>query len=494
MTVKSRLWVRSLWMCAVASLMVGCGMEETTRESPEPVEEETPVAPVAESAAEETEEVSEEDAAEALAAKNRAAVEAELAQREKAHAGDATKWVRRGVMADREKRWVEVTVEATGIAPKAIVEFFVIGEKSGHDYEALLVSYATARDVGEALQFLGMKPGRNALASALSLWPRGERVMGTLVLPDGTERALESLVLDREAEGEGATLPVTGFVYCGSFESRLNPGEFAADVDGPCSLLSTYNEGTTLLDVPRLASQNAVYERFQANPDPAMTKGALLRIRLSPEERTEEQGPRVVDRTLAIREEGELRFDITGGAAPELGLDSGAMLASLRALSAEHDAYVTLDWKDSVTCRVATSLAGMLSVLDVEGGIRVEAPLKGQLYYRAFLPQEVWRDRTKRPTQPCELRLVRLADGALQATLVSLKEVWPEESESLAPQIESKEVPVPSVEAFAGLVAAEENPIAALLVFVPGDVTLGEVMPYIRQVQEEKSNVFIFVE
>lgn len=428
---------------------------------------------------------------------NRRTVAEEYASRKALFASDAERMVRPGLLASRADRSVEIAVEATGIAPKAIAEFFLIGEASGHDYEALFVSLATARDLDEALKFLGMAPGRNSLATPLAFWPRGERVRGFLRLPDGTERPLESLVFDAGAGSPGATLPAEGFVYCGSAESPYGKdGALSADVDGPCSVLSTYNEPTTLLDVPRRAAQNDVYERFLANPVEAMAKGALLRVVFRPEERPAEKGPRVRDYSLGILPgTGEKpRFRVSS-AGEEREMDGDGLTAWIKGLSPDYDPYVALDWDAAVPCGEAKTVAAFLSLVDDEDGIRVEPPKEGQLYYRAFLPQESWRERTERPTQPLELRFARAGgDGALGATLVAIKEIWPEDGESLVPELKPAETPAASPEEFAELVEKAKNEIAALLVFAPADATLGEVMPYVRAVQGAKPNVYVFVD
>lgn len=427
---------------------------------------------------------------------NRETVAKELDARKAMFQADSRKLVLPGLLADADARTIELAVEATGISKNAIVEFFLIGEGSGHDYESLFTSLATAKDLDAALKFVGMKPGRNAFAMPLSFWPRGERVRAALKLADGSERALESMVFDKGVETAGSTLPETGFVYCGSGESRIEKGQLAADFDGPCSILSTYNEPTTLLDVPRRASQNEVYEQFLANPDASMKKFSLHRLVLRPEARATEQGPRVRDFAYTIGADGNggLTFQEANAvdAAPMPLGDTAKLVEKLKAFAKDHDAFVTLDWTDAVPCGAAADFAKLLSVIDAEDCIRVEAPKDGQLYYRAFLPQTEWRDRAERPTQPCELRFAKAEDGTFAATLVTIQEIWPEDGESLKPELKATETPVPSVEAFPGLAAANEIP--ALLVFAPADATLGQVMPYVRAVQATKPNVYIFVE
>ena len=429
---------------------------------------------------------------------NRETVASEFKARQALFGGNADRLVRPGLLAYRDDRLVEITVEATGIAPKAILEFLLVGEGSGHEYEALFTSLASAADIDAALRFLGMEPGRNAFSDPLSFWPRGERVRAVLRLAgrkgEGAtvvERPLEQLVLDA---GTSGTLAETGFVYCGSRPDRDSKGALQADTYGPRSVLSVYNEPTTLLDVPRRAQQNEVYETYLANPDPSMKKHALLRVVLRPEPRPDGK-PRVRDVTLAIRADGDgaprFRWDDGNGPAKE-GLSLGELKETWAGLSGEHDFFVTLDWGDEVPLGAAVSFAEVLSAVDTELGVRVEAPKPGQLYYRAFLPQPEWTDRAKRPSQPLELHLSAGAGGTVSAHLTDLREIWPEDGSSLTPKIEAQDIPVPSPGDLASLAEGKGNNVPALLVYAPRTLSLGAVKPYLDAVRETRPLVYFF--
>ncbi len=443
---------------------------------------------------------------EELRQRNRETVARLFEERQKEYAGNPGALVRPGLVALREggSGRVEIDAETTGVEKNAIVEFLLIGEGSGHDYEALYVSLATASHIDEALRFLGMKPGRNAYAKPMDFWPKGEHVMVSLKGVDGAaDIPLERLVLDRrDGAAEGATLPVRGFVYCGSRPAAPDPARqekdaIAADYDGPCSVLSTYNEPTTLLDVPRKASQNEVYESFLANPAPGHKAGDLVTLVLAPEPRVESEGPRVAD--LALRLDGTpdgARCLLAKADGTEIARDAelATVLKDLSSKADRLDQFVTLDWAASLTFRDAAAAAALLDGADTENGIRIEAPRENQPYYRAFLPDPAWLDRAKRPTQPLELRFAKDDSGALAATLVSVVEIWPEDGSSLDPDIKATDIPVPSVEALPALADKTANEIPALLVYAPASATLGEVLPFVRTLQKTRPNVYFFVE
>lgn len=459
-------------------------------------------APSAEQAPNATPEVSPEQ----VRARNRETVAAEFSARQVQYAGNPDAYVRPGLLALRKggSGRVELSAEATSIENGTIIEFLLIGEASGHDYESLFVSLAPAKEIDAALKFIGMKPGRNAYALPMDFWPKGERVLVSLKGRDGSaDIPLERLVTDRREDSDDGKPPFPGFVYCGSGPARPDPDRdekeaLAADYDGPCSVLSVYNEPTTLLDIPVKASQDEVYESFVANPAPGVKAGDLVTLVLTPEARGASEGPRVTDMTLAIGETPDgLRCGLAkaDGTTVARDADIASVLAMLSSMADRFDSFVTLDWGDNVTFGAATALARQLDAADSAGSFRIEAPRKGQPYYRAFLPDPEWLDRAKRPTQPLELRFAKDADsGAVSATLVSVVEVWPEDGSTLDPEIKATDMAVPSVEALSALAVETGNEIPAMLVYVPASLTLGEALPYVRILQASRPNVYFFTE
>lgn len=427
-------------------------------------------------------------------------VEAAWAQRQAAASED--RFVRRGVVADRKARTVVLDAEATGLEARGIVEFPIISENSAHDYEALFIAFAKPSDISAAIEFIGVPRGRPVQPAALAFWPKGERVRISVGLPDDPAVPIETLILD--AAQENKPLPTRGFIHSGSTWAEADgQRSFAADGDGPGALAASYNEPTTVLDMPRQAQQGEVYERFVANPETLFQKGAFVRIEIVPEPRPEAYPRRVTDLVLAARapegapEIGAARLRLTEAGqgpdtAPELPLADA--LRACRAYLPDRDPYVTLDLDDSLSIQAAEDLARVLGALDNEDGLRLEPPKPGQLYYKAFLPQGAWRDRAERPTQPCELRFARGADGKGTATLVRIEEVWSEKPDNWRPDLKVQEVPVPGPDALPALLAASDYKQPVLLVFAPGSLTLGDVMPYLRAVQATHTSLHVFVE
>ena len=127
--------------------------------------------------------------------------------------------------------------------------------------------------------------------------------------------------------------------------------------------------------------------------------------------------------------------------------------------------------------------------------VRQRIRSSGFPYVKAFLPQEAWRDREQRFSQPCELRFaVPAEEGAAPAvTLVAITETWRENS--LKPDLSATDIPVSSVDAFPALLQKHSPPdIGVLLVFVPGSLPYAAVRPWLDAVRDTHSLVQIFVD
>ena len=267
--------------------------------------------------------------------------------------GGSNLLVRTGLVADRKGRSVDLWAAATGLGPLEPLEFVLIGEASGHGYEALAISGAKPSDVYEGLQYIGMKPGRPVNRSGLAFWPKGERVLVSIasVDPDAIPIPAETFVLDDET---GAAMRQAGFVFTGASPDAQGHTVYVPDEIDPCSILSTYNEPGSVLDVPRLAEQGSVYGRYRLHPDHALPSNSLLRITITPE-RTSGL-PRVLDLDVTIASNIDSpdtpQFIVTNdGSGPgNAPLDGDVFAAAvLKWVSQRRDPFVRLAFEPSLT-------------------------------------------------------------------------------------------------------------------------------------------------
>ena len=181
---------------------------------------------------------------------------------------------------------------------------------------------------------------------------------------------------------------------------------------------------------------------------------------------------------------------------------------------------VSLD--DAVTVGAARDLARVLAMVEGSDGLRIESPPAGQLFYKAFLPDERWRPRAERPSQPWELRVARNQQGAWGITLVRILEDWSKEGQ-FSPDLTSTDIPLARPEDLPGKIRelveaqladvkqklvkggkpvtddyvaqlASLKRISTIFVFAPPDAPLGTFLPAVRLVHDTLPQVHVFVD
>ncbi len=433
--------------------------------------------------------------------KNRAAVAQAFKDNQARAAGNPDLWVRMGVVADRKARRVAIQAEAMGLEKGGNPpEFFLIAERSAHDYEALAVSFAKPSDVHEALVFIGLHPGRPVNGAALQFWPKGERVVVTFACNDprkpfGPVRA-ESLFMDNRT---GAILPATGLVFTGSRPASTPGGKadekvYGADVEDPHSIAANYNEAHSVLDIPRQCPKGAAYDHLAVNPEYVLPMHAMVTVCMEPERR--DGTNRVVDVALTVKPGAgkALAFDLTlAGGGPRVANGSlNDVLREFTGLTGKgRDPFVTVAFDDALELRTVRDTCALLASIETENGIRIEPPPAGQLYYKSFVPPEKFRDRANRLAQPWELHFSRKGE-ALVVRLTQVVEVW--KTDDLRPELKISHADVPTPEALCQELTARGPGLPVILVFAPPTVTHGEVLRFVGPVLKTHGTVHVYLQ
>ena len=407
--------------------------------------------------------------------------------------GQADYLVLPGLIANKKEQKVTVLAEATGIEEKAIAEFFIIGEGSGHDYESISIAFASAGDIRKAMEFIGMTPGRCVQFQAKQFWPKGERVTIQVSKHGSTNKPvrLEKFMIDKRT---GKTLPETGFAFTGSVVMEKDGVELlSADDHEPNSFVSNYNEPQTLFDIPYQGSQDAMYDSLHPNADMLLPTNTLLEIIIEPEYK--DGTKRVCDLTLNIADGTKSvsitnhMFSVLEGAETLLNKDK-ALKSALEVFSdknkAGKDVYVTLTFSDDFPLGHAAQICQLLHSLEAKGLIRIEPPPEGQLYYRAFTPNPAHLDREKRSGHPWELHLSKNKD-AVTGQLTQCSFVW-NENNSDRPTVAATDFDVATPTELRDAVAKynderkakDKSPnIPVVLVVAPTDMTFGEMIDFV---------------
>jgi hypothetical protein len=418
--------------------------------------------------------------------------------------GNADVLVLPGLVADRKARRVEVMAEGTGLKAREPVEFLLIDQGSSHGYEALLWSLARPSDVHRALEFIGLHRGAPFNPAALRFWADGDRVKVSVREKDGQAAVpIERLVLDTETD---KTLPEDGFVFAGSMAVQPSQTEgsssYAADIHDPRSVASLYNEPTAVLDVPRRANQGEVYGKQVVNPETGFEGGKLLTVILEPGAPDGQSRAKVFELSFGRGAQATgvvCRLTERGVAGRGEALDLAPALerlAGLREKGGPPRVSISLDRELPVgeAARVCT----VMVLVEATGIARIEPPVDGQLYYRAFVPDKSWRQAEGRPSQPWELHL-RQGDGKVTGELA-----WNEALEDdggALPAFRRKTRPAPNPAAVRAALDADAREReksgkaslpGVLLVYAAASMPCGEVVAFVQPALKTHGTIYVF--
>jgi hypothetical protein len=434
--------------------------------------------------------------AEAEVAPRPAALIAFNAANDRLAAEDENVFARNGLVADRHSGEVHILAQTTGMTRSDPVEFLMVSPKSGHEYEALSVAFCAPGAVYEALAFLGLKPGRPLDPKALVFWPKGERIQIEVSCRDTnlwTGRIpAENLIRNAKAD---AAMEASGFVFSGSsWVERDGERAYLPDISEPHAIATLYNEPATVLDVPRQAGQNALYDTLFPNPDYNASTNLLLDFYLIPEPgRNMDLNVVVVPAGTNLSSIGDLSFNLSGSpnvepiVAPLAGLiEQFANLAGKG-----KDPFVSLRFSETVPIDLVRQVCLVLSEIEGESGIRMEPPPNGQLYYKAFLPEERHRKREDRVSQPWELRLYPSGSTNVNV-LTQIKETWADGQ--MRPTLEPVDHPIETPGNLRSKLDELGPGLPVILVFVPPELTHETLLRFLTPVLKTHGVVHVYLE
>lgn len=400
-------------------------------------------------------------------------------------------WAQPGVVADLKNKTVYVYAEGLGMTRHDPIEFGLIGPKSSHDYEALARSFADPLDVHTALEKTGMAPGQAVDYSRLMLWPRGSRVDITITRhaeenpfwhADESALPLQHYLFDAE---QNQPLADGGFVFTGSqmITPGSGPAEYAASWRDPYSIVSTYNEEETVMDVPWAAVQSEVYGTIKAHPDNLLSLHELVVFRFTPSD----THLKTLDVDITLGNESVR----ASWATNQTTFENVAYLCDhlTEMLRSGTVPYLNIALEENITiANLIPSLREIESITDGDG-VRINPPLDGHLFYKAFLPEEAWRDRQQRPGQPWELHLAR-KNNDLSGTLYQLNETWDTNQNKFV--VHEIAHPVDSPAQVTETVAESTGQIRVMLIYADMYITYNELLYYALPAQTVCPTLYIF--
>jgi hypothetical protein len=395
------------------------------------------------------------------------------------------------MLVDLEKKEIVFKAEATGLKPNEIVEFFLIGERSGNAYEATAVALAEPADIAKAIQMLGLPAGRHTDMSALRFWPEGERVHMYF-----NEHHAADLLLDKRTATTSAR---SGFVFTASHTTEQD-GEtvLSAQVSPPFSIAANYNEPRSILDVPFKAPQSAVYSEQVQNPDIRFEPGQLLTVRIVPER---VDGSRRMQRSkLTATHAGlahplpaaNLRFTLHGIDDGTTHLENAPLdvfFAFIRnAVQTNRDPFLEAHFGPDLPVSHARALAQIIDSMEKKDGLRVLPPPEGSLFFLAFSPHEENRHRDNRIGHPWELHLSH-TDAPV---LVQITEEWIQGE--IRPDISIENITITDPAGLGERMEELRPGVKAVFIYAPQDMRVGQIMELARHFQKTHPLIHVFME
>ncbi|MGN0853844.1 MAG: hypothetical protein ACI4Q3_10795 [Kiritimatiellia bacterium] len=369
-----------------------------------------------------------------------------------------------GVVVDKAARTVRVLMEATGLAAAEPAEFFAIGPLSDRAYESVFVTVASPADVAQAMAAVGIPRGIASDPAQARFWPQGEKVRVTArAVSSGRNLDFSDLLEDVRAEAEGPVLDAP-VVYTGGLRDASGVPVAATNI--PCAVFALYTSGPSLFQLDGRFDQSTVYGRFR--PKAAFPKGELYELALTWDGRT-----RVRDREVKLTAD-----------------NAAEVLAQLKQEAAAGDVYARVALDPSVTVGRAADIARAFSVLDGQG-VKMNGAAEGQFFYRAFLPEESWRNRAGRMFQPFEIHVA--ADGSKSFTFI--EEDW--SGDGLDPVLKPKTTPIGQWTDILPLIARtgeQGAKVVVMFVYAPKTMCVADVSPVVKAVFPRINTFYVFGE
>ena len=347
---------------------------------------------------------------------------------------------------------VAFTAVETDCGLDAQIEFLFIGPNSGKDYEALFVTDFPIEKIAAAFDSAGIPRGAPVNLGRAVVWPEGETLSMT--------PAFGGLVSDAEPTNS------VSIIYTGGL--RDGGGFPVAATNDPNAVFALYNCPQSLLQIDDSLGQSATYGRFSPAFKPVKGRRRLFTLRWN--------GRPGFDKIVLKAEPGGLK----------------AAIEMLKARSLGRRLCVATDFSPDMSLDEAVKFAAAFSQID-SPSVKFNSFASGQMYFRAFLPLEKWRERANRLAQPPEVHL--LPGGAVE--VVEVKEDWSDET-----SIDPKLIPVSSrFQDLAGAARATAEisgrlkGLSTAMVFAPRGMKLGEIFAFSKLVpQSAVSTWYVFPE
>lgn len=350
---------------------------------------------------------------------------------------------------DAEKHSVSFYVVSTDCGVDMQLEFLFVGPNSDRDYEAMFITQAPVTEIAAAFDKAGFPRGVPLDLRACRFWPVGNAVE--------MEPAFTNLV--REMRGE----PLADVIYTGG--TRDAAGLPEAHTNMPSAVFALYNCAQSLISMNDTLDQSVTYGRFQ--PAVKIPKGEVRRVTFTWKGNTDNE---------------HVELHLAPGKIAEA-------IAALKGKAAQRQLDVRTDFAPELTVREANLYAQAFAMID-SARVKMNGFKEGQLYFRAFLPMEKWRDRRERLAQPPEVHIK--PDGTVLVN--EILEDWSGDEEVVEPKLSVRAHPCTDLAAAAKLAGELGARCQTVLVFTSPETKLETLYAFKKGLTVPILNWYVFTE
>lgn len=424
----------------------------------------------------------------------RKAIDALIVTDQKNAAGNADVLVDGPVVSDRKAQTVTIHALGTTLSKSEPCEFFLTTAGSGKDYESLTLTFATPAQVLKGLQFIGLKEGKPVDYEINRFWPRGPRVVTTIAFDENgktvTLPAGEMLI--DSATGKPSSIKT--FLFTGSSKPKreANLDAPAGDAADTRTVLANYNDPAAILDVPMRALQSMVYGSFHSSDTHTLSPGQLVTITIAPA--PPELARTVTEAQIVLKNNAGIEVSLVNpsNSAPIIAPANGqAFLNALadKIKTDKLDLFASVSIDPSLRVTDIRDFVAPLQEMESDDGLRVDPSGPGELFHRAFFPDEKWRNRDDRLGEPFELHLKR-DNGKLVGQLVRLIDN-PKKDDGPEKILQTFDASTPEI-CMKSLTDNASQWSRVIFIYPPADLTYGELMTYARPAMEAYPRIFVF--
>lgn len=413
----------------------------------------------------------------------------------KKYKGNSDFLVLPGLVADRKEQKVVIDAEVTELVRGEPSEMYIIYDKSSHGYEALVYSFAAPGNVMKALKFLGMEPGEAVDGGKMLLWPKGERVFVNFIIDTNKMEEIplkNFVVLSATKKNPDKRLPqvFTGSIMTPDLDDPSKMVLMADNMD-PYGIATSYTEPGSIMNPPDNVSKGRAYGSVTSG-SLLPPKGSPLKVVLRPEYTDGKKRMQFYNLLITTNGVGNLSYHLQKKDADDTNIMTldRFLKAMVDSVENGHDPFVTVSFDKTLDIGTIKKIASFLQEIESVNGIRVDVPSPGEPFYRAFLPNEDFRDRKKRYSQPCELWLSE-TNGVVAAKIIKPTATYSENH--IEPHITTKEYPINSLIEYRETIDRLSDPeVKVVLFFVPENMEYKKVYRYIKPIMDDYPTIYVF--